>query len=276
MNKPATRTQSSLGAYSGSSQVAEWQVLKEMAQMMVVTGFVSKSMSKPEQVVFAIMAGRELNMGPMWSVQNLQVIEGKIATKAEGQMALVYKNVPGAKFEFLQLDDKGCRIKASRPGIEPCEFGFTIEDATKAGLIHKDVWKKYTRGMLRSRAVSETCRSYFPDGIAGISSYTPEEIEDMKEDKQPQKASRNAETAAEDLKPLRPGLDMGFAFLTKFGITMDELQQYRKKAIELWDQEDYEIMRGVYKELHEGKMLVEDFRALSVDPFLEESTIESQ
>jgi hypothetical protein len=51
---------------------------------------------------------------------------------------------------------------------------FSLEDAKRAKLDGKDVWKAYPRAMLRSRAVSEVVRTAFPECIAGL--YTPEEM----------------------------------------------------------------------------------------------------
>jgi hypothetical protein len=51
---------------------------------------------------------------------------------------------------------------------------FSLEDAKRAQLVDKAVWKQYPRAMLRSRAVSEVVRTAFPECIAGL--YTPEEM----------------------------------------------------------------------------------------------------
>lgn len=165
-----------------SPAVQEWIVLKEMAQSMISTGFLAKGLANPQQVIFMIMAGKELGMGPMWSVQNLLIVDGKVSAKAESMLALVFKNCPGAQINFLQNDATACRLEASRPGGKMQPFGFSMDDAKQARLDGKDNWKKYPRAMLRSRAVSEMCRALFPEAIAGICSYTPEEILDMRDD----------------------------------------------------------------------------------------------
>lgn len=45
------------------------------------------------------------------------------------------------------------------------EASFTIEEAQRAGLANRDVWKKYTQDMLYARAMSRLSRRLFPDVI---------------------------------------------------------------------------------------------------------------
>jgi hypothetical protein len=57
------------------------------------------------------------------------------------------------------------------------ESTFTIQNATKAGLVNKQVWKDYPRNMLFARAVSNGARLFCADIITA---YTPEEVEDIR------------------------------------------------------------------------------------------------
>jgi len=51
-----------------------------------------------------------------------------------------------------------------------------IDDAKRAGLLGKDVWKQYPRRMLQARATSELCDLKFPDCSLGLA--TTEEAQD--------------------------------------------------------------------------------------------------
>ncbi len=51
-----------------------------------------------------------------------------------------------------------------------------MDDAKKAGLSGKDVWKKYPRNMLFYRALTSGVRLYCPDVTGGVVVYTAEEI----------------------------------------------------------------------------------------------------
>lgn len=262
---------------SNSPAVQEWTVLKEMANAMISTGLISKSLARPEQVIFLIMSGNELGMGPMWSVQNLQIVDGKVSAKAEAMMALVYKNCPGAKITFLQNDDTACRLEASRPGCEPYKFGYSMDDAKKARLAEKDNWKKYPRAMLRSRAVAEVCRAVFPDAIAGISSYTPWEIVNMRKtdikiegdsdhelnyepDLPPQQVTLNAAPPESPPKSIRQMLN------AEFQLTEVDLAEFIGVPPGDLGPQHGQALRELYKDLKEGNLKREEVLEFSKEP----------
>lgn len=155
-------------------------VVQQVAQFgaqIAQTEFVPKALrGKPAAVVGAIMYGREIGLAPMMSLQNLHVIEGKPSVSAEGQRALVLQ----AGHELVVVDSTGakCTIKGRRRGSEEwSSVTWTLDDARAAGLLHKDVWKKYARQMLMARATAELCRNMFPDVIRGL--MATEELEDV-------------------------------------------------------------------------------------------------
>ncbi len=152
-----------------------WQTMCNQANVLVKSGFLPSSIKNAEQAIAIMMKGHEVGFPPMQAFSHINIIQGKPCTSAEAQLALIYKNCPGAKINFIKLDNTGCEIEASRPNGKPTIFKFEQEDAKLAGLLNKDNWKKFPRAMYRSRAVSEMARSMFPDSIMGLS-YTPEEI----------------------------------------------------------------------------------------------------
>ncbi len=237
-----------------SQAVGEWQVLKEMAQTMMVTGFLPKSLTKPEQVIFIIMKGREIGMGPMQALSQIDIIQGVTCLKAEGMLAQVLKHCPQARIDYIQNDDHACVIEATRPGSAPNRFSFSMEDATKAGLAGKDNWKKFTRAMLRSRCVSEMCRALFPDAIQGCS-YTPEEIQDSIPEKQEIKRVNNHAAQLDSPPVKQPSLAEKFAELN---ISQEDLFEFVGKPIQQWSDADIETVKSVYKDLVDGKMDRED------------------
>jgi len=59
---------------------------------------------------------------------------------------------------------------------EPFVAKWTVERATRAKLMGKDNWVKYTEAMPKARAISEVCREGAEDVLKGIH-YTPEALE---------------------------------------------------------------------------------------------------
>ena len=154
---------------------ADWTQMVAMAAALVRSTFLPPTVNTAEKAVAIALKGRELGIPMMQSFAQINVIQGKPAVSAELQLALIYKNVPGAKVEFERYDATGCTVVATRPGHRPAKFTFDKADAEAAGLLGKDNWKKYPRNMYRSRAISEMARSVFPDAIMGCS-HTPEEL----------------------------------------------------------------------------------------------------
>lgn len=149
----------------------------DLANKIAGTNFVPKSLrGKPAETAACILAGREIGIGPMESLQKIHVIEGRPSLASELMRSLVLR--AGHLIEFTTLTDAKVTIRGKRQGSETwTELTWTVADAQRIGVAGKDVWKKYPRAMLSNRATSELCRLIFPDALGGIS-YTPEEIED--------------------------------------------------------------------------------------------------
>lgn len=152
-----------------------WGVLQAQASTLVKSGMLPKEINTPEKAIAIAMKGHELGIPMMQAFAHIHVINGKPTMSAELMLAQIFKNCPGATISYDENTDAGCAITACRPGGKPSQFRFSIEDATKAGLLNNPTWGKYRRSMLRSRCISEVARSMFPDAIAGVS-YTPEEL----------------------------------------------------------------------------------------------------
>lgn len=140
---------------------------------MVPTGLRGRA----DAVVAVILAGHELGLGPMQSLQTIDLIQGRPALSPEGMRALVLSAGHGLDVE--SGDDYAMVSGHRREWADPDRwrsFGFTLEDAKRAGLTQKENWVKYPRDMLIARATGRACRAIFADVIRGLS-YTGEEIE---------------------------------------------------------------------------------------------------
>jgi len=131
------------------------------------------------QAVCKIIAGKEIGLAPMESMQNIYMTpDGKIGVMAKVVGALIKKSL---KYDYSieKLDETECIIaffvvnKEKR--IEVGKSSFTSKDAARAGLINKDNYKNYPRNMNFARALMNGARWYTPDVYCG---YSAEEIED--------------------------------------------------------------------------------------------------
>ena len=131
---------------------------------------------RPDGVVAVVLAGHELGLGPMQSLQTIDLIQGRPSLSPEGMRALILSH---GHTLVVEATEEAATVSCRRrewSDDQWAAFTFSMADAKRAGLTEKENWKKYPRAMLTARATSEAARAVFADVIAGLS-YTPEEIE---------------------------------------------------------------------------------------------------
>lgn len=135
-----------------------------------------KDIKQGEQAFAKMVIGRDLGLTPAQSMTGLYLVEGKpqVAAPLMGHFIRAQK---GYDWEVLTLDDMCCEILFTVEGREDRVSKFTIEDAKQAGLTAKDVWKKYPRNMLFSRAMSNGAKWYVPEAMNGLPVYAEGELE---------------------------------------------------------------------------------------------------
>jgi len=91
-------------------------------------------------------------------------------------LALIFQ--VGGSMEVIEESNTRCSLKFKRKmgtgEISEYVATFTYEDAERANLVNKGVWKLYPRTMLKWRAVSIGAQVLFPDVTQGM--YVPEEM----------------------------------------------------------------------------------------------------
>lgn len=150
------------------------QSLIQQAEMLAKSGMVPKAFrGKPADVLVATLWGSELGLGPISSMQFIDVIEGSPTLNTEGRLALVRR---AGHSVSLDVNDERAVAKGKRRDTgDEHTVTFSIQDAQAAGLANKQVWKQYRKAMLGNRAMSQLCRTLFSDVTMGMS-YAPEEV----------------------------------------------------------------------------------------------------
>src|SRR6478752_104360 len=149
----------------------QWKYAQALAQ----AGLLPKQYrDSPGDVLLAIAYAESLDLPVAQIFTGIHVIEGRPSMSAELMGALVRRaghrirmsgDSTTASAEIVRRDDPEFTYRAT----------FTLDDAKAAGLMGKDVWKKYPAAMLLARAVSAVCRAGAADVLAGVS-YVPEEL----------------------------------------------------------------------------------------------------
>lgn len=148
----------------------------KFAEIIAPTHFVPGGLrGKPDQVLAAIMLGRELGLGPMRALSWIVLVDGRPTLAAEAVRALVLSR--GHELKVTEWTRTRCTLAGRRAGSnEWVEAGFTMDDAKAAGLAGKPPWKQYPQDMLLARATSRLGRLIFADVLGGLG--TTEEYAD--------------------------------------------------------------------------------------------------
>jgi hypothetical protein len=118
-------------------------------------------------------------MHPAIAARDYHVIQGRPALKADAMLARFQSS--GGKVVWKVYEDAEVTGEFSHPQGGTVTITWTFAQATKIGLTGKDNWRNYPRAMLRARVISEGIRTVYPGCVVGV--YTPEEVEDFKDDK---------------------------------------------------------------------------------------------
>lgn len=128
----------------------------------------------PANLFLAAELADSLNIERINALTSIHVIEGKPSASADLMAALVRR--AGHKLRITG-NDQSARAVLVR--VDDPDFEFSAEwdmnRARQAGLVGKDVWKKYPGAMLRSRAITEVIREGASEVLVGMI-YTPEEL----------------------------------------------------------------------------------------------------
>ena len=168
------------------------------------------------QAVVKILAGQEMGISPMASMNGIHIIAGKPVVGA-GLMAARVKSFGKYDYKVKQHDDKVCSIEYFQGKESLGVSTFTIDDAKKAGTKNLD---KFPRNMLFARAMSNGVKWYTPD-IYEQPVYVPEEMIDIKPD-------ITDKQLLQAIKRITEGeMEVGQKCLDNFNLTEDQ-----RKAIE--------------------------------------------
>ncbi len=129
---------------------------------------------KPTDLAIALMFGAEIGLPPMAAMNRIVVVEGKPALDAQGMVAVI--RAAGHSLSGETSSDRAT-VKGKRGDTgDEMTVTFSMDDARRANLTNKGVWKSYPSSMLWARAVSQLARMLFADCLLGFS-YVPEEAD---------------------------------------------------------------------------------------------------
>lgn len=125
-----------------------------------------------DQALSLLLLAHAEGVHPAIAMRDYDIINGRPAKKAEAMHRAFL--AAGGKIEWHRLDDQIADATFSHPAGGTARITWDLTRAKKAGIGGKDMYSKYTRQMLRSRTISEGCRTVYPASTGGL--YVPEEV----------------------------------------------------------------------------------------------------
>ena len=167
-----------------SMAIADMPINMRTLQTLMATPTVPKRYRESEtgaqDMMAAIITGRELGVAPMAAIRQLYLINGQASMMAQLMAGLVFR--AGHRISYLvNQKDEFVVATAYRRNPNDGEYEdmgswvFGKDDAELAGLDEKGTYQSYPYLMYAARATSALCRLYFPEVVAGVG-YVPDEI----------------------------------------------------------------------------------------------------
>lgn len=157
---------------------------------------------------------------PAVAMRDYHVISGRPSMKADAMLARFQQ--AGGSVKWTRYDETAVSGVFSHPQGGSVEITWNMEQAKRANLSGKDVWKAHPRAMLRARCISEGIRTVFPACIVGV--YTPEEIQAMPEPVAVQSHVVEEPPAAPPAPPAEPLI----------ALIGPDAKEYSFKGLETW------------------------------------------
>jgi len=162
------------GSYAVAPAVFSFVEVQQMAQA-IVQGGLFPHLKTPQAAISLMLLCQAEGLHPMQAIQRYHIVQGRPVMRADAMQAAFQK--AGGKVEWIERTPTRAAAIFSHPQGGELEVEWTIEQATKANLTGKDVWRQHPRQMLSARVIGEGVRALYPGVCMGL--YTPEEAENM-------------------------------------------------------------------------------------------------
>lgn len=172
---------------------------QDLARSLKQSALVPEALrGKEADILFIVLTGAEMGMGPMKSLQAFESIKGRVGMKPVYMMGMVRAHPSIADITLETTATKAVVTSQRKGSPKILRTEFTLDDAKTAGLTSSDMYRKWPARMLGWRCVAIHCREHHSDIIGGH--YSTEEVETFERDITPQPAVVDAQPAVEAVK----------------------------------------------------------------------------
>lgn len=120
--------------------------------------------------------GMSMGMSFSQAIKRVKVIHGTPTLRGQAAINTIHERVAGAKCRVLKSSETACTWRFERPGHAPMEVTYTMEQATKQGLVARNSnYKTFPEDMLMWQCASIGAKRMFGDVLDGM--YVDEDLE---------------------------------------------------------------------------------------------------
>lgn len=153
-----------------STAVVPYGELERMASAFATSNMFGAKTK--EQALSLLLLAQAEGVHPAIAMRDFDIIQGRPAKKAEAMHRSFI--AAGGRVEWHALTDEQADATFSHPQGGTVRVTWDMARAKKAGIGGKDMYSKYPRQMLKSRVISEGCRTVYPAATSGL--YVPDEV----------------------------------------------------------------------------------------------------
>ncbi len=163
-----------------TKQIAKVDPLMKKAQHLCLSGLFGDI--TPQDAYSKALLGQAYGLNPAASQLAFYVVPGKPPSLSANLIAKLVQQSNKYQYRVREYSHEKCTLEFfDITGKEKESLGkitWTLEDAKRVGVYNKkgEMWQKYPRNMLFSRAVTEGARLFCPDVFGGIAPYCDEEL----------------------------------------------------------------------------------------------------
>ena len=196
---------------TGVMDPVAYEQMKVIARDMLASKSLPSTFTNAAQIQMALMAGREMGMTTMESLNDLYFVDGKLQIYGKATPAALRR--AGWRIKFDDAEDACTATITNTKTGEEITDTFTLQDAELSGFVKdrygnvKVGWKPGAnrKRKLRYAVLSQIIHTYVPEvlgSVAGIGEYSDDYLEAEKLDKE-FRAEETKEKQAEKLAKLQ-------------------------------------------------------------------------
>ncbi len=157
-----------------------WDAMDKMATTFIKSGALPTGINNTAQLMMIFQAGHEMGLKPVASLQNLYIVNGRVALQGSAMLQKMIEK--GVGIEWKERSAEKVTAIFTRKGMAPFTATFTMKEADERKISHnynkekkewirKPVWRQFPENMLMWKVIATGGKFYCADLMGGVEVY---------------------------------------------------------------------------------------------------------